>query len=57
MNIRSETVSNDLICYFDLLEKLEHLIPFAYDDNFGYLTTLPTNLGILNYLIIIDITI
>ena len=38
-------ISNNLVTYFDLLHKLEEEFAFAYDNEIGYLNTLPINSG------------
>ncbi len=40
-----EKISNNLVTYFDLLHKLEEEFAFAYDNEIGYLNTLPINSG------------
>jgi hypothetical protein len=40
-----EKISDNLVTYFDLLEKLEEKFAFAYDNDIGYLNTLPINSG------------
>jgi hypothetical protein len=39
-----------IVSYFDLLETLEKDLPISFDDNLGYITSLPSNLGIIIFI-------
>jgi protein-arginine kinase len=42
-------MTDNLVLYFDLLEKLENNFSFAYDNDIGYLNSLPINSGASTY--------
>lgn len=38
-------IADNLVTYFDLLEKFEEKFAFAWDNDIGYLNTVPINVG------------
>lgn len=45
----SSKMTDNMVLYFDFLEKLENNFSFAYDNEMGYLNSLPINSGASSY--------
>ena len=44
-SIDPNKITDDLVVYFDFLEKLENKFSFAFDNDIGYLSSIPSNVG------------
>ena len=42
---KREKITDFIYSYIDFLEKIDKNVGFSYHDNYGYLNSLPSNLG------------